>query len=189
MRRFPAMASAIGELVASDHRPFAIFGQSAGGRLAIHVASYLQDIDVRPKRVFLSGASMTVPCSRFLHQLSRDQFIDAVGERFGALPAEITGDPEVWSLFERPLRADLEAYETDDAPPRRLQVPLSLIHGNRDHVVDIGEQRHWQMWSAYPIQYEVVDADHFSYRKQPKIYLEIIAAHLNLSAVPGSPAG
>jgi len=180
MRRLPLMARAIGEVISLDYRPFAIFGHSAGGKLAIHVASYLQDIDMRPTRVFLSGAPMTVPRSRFLHHLSQDKFVHAVGERFGALPAEITDDPEVWDLFERPLRADLEAHETDETPPRRLLVPLSVIFGNRDHVVDIGEQGNWQMWSAYPIHYEVIDADHFSYRKQPKVYLGIIAAHLNL---------
>jgi len=178
LRRFAPMARAIGEIISLDHRPFAIFGHSAGGKLAIHVALRLQDIDRRPVRVFLSGAPVTVPRSKFLHQLSQDQFIQAVGERFGALPSEITNDPEVWSLFERPLRADLEAHETDDAVPCRLPVPLSVISGSRDHVVDIGEQKSWQAWSEYPVDYETVDADHFSYRKQPKAYLEIIARHL-----------
>jgi len=85
MRRLPLMARAIGEVISLDHRPFAIFGHSAGGKLAIHVASYLQDIDMRPTRVFLSGAPMTVPRSRFLHHLSQDKFVHAVGERFGWL--------------------------------------------------------------------------------------------------------
>ena len=184
IRHLPAMARAIGEVIALDDKPFAIFGHSAGGRLAIHVASYLEDIGLHPARVFVSGASMTVQPSGFLHQLSRDQFIQAVGERFGTLPPEITDDPEVWSLFERPLRADLEAYETDNVAPRRLQVPLSVIFGKRDRVIDFGKENNWQAWSAYPIQLVLIDADHFSYRKDPKAYVDIIATHLNLPSSP-----
>ena len=186
IRDLPTMARAIGEVVSLDDKPFAIFGHSAGGRLAIHVASHLEAIGLHPARVFVSGASMTVQISGFLHRLSRDQFIQAVGERFGTLPPEITDDPEVWRLFERPLRADLEAYETDNLAPRRLQVRLSVIFGKRDRVIDFGEENknNWQAWSAHPIQYELIDADHFSYRKEPKAYVDIIAAHLNLPSSP-----
>lgn len=182
LRHFSEMARPIGEVISADSRPFAIFGHSAGGKLAIHVSSYLQDIGRCPLRVFLSGAPTTVPRSCFLHQLGKDQFIRAVCDRFGPLPAEIIDDPDVWSVFERPLRADLEAHETDDTPPRRLRVPLSVISGNRDHVVDSLEQRHWQAWSLFPVRYEAVDADHFSYRRQAKIYLDVIVRHLESSS-------
>lgn len=186
MRHLPTIARAIGGIISLDRRPFAIFGHSAGGRLAVHVASYLEEIGVLPARVFISGASMTVPRSGFVHQLNQDQFIRAVSERFGALPAEITNDPEVWSLFERPLRADLEAYETDNTPPRRLQVPFTVIFGKRDHVVDLAEQSNWKIWSAFPIHFELIDADHFSYRKEPRVYLDIIATDLKLPTLPHS---
>jgi medium-chain acyl-[acyl-carrier-protein] hydrolase len=180
IRHLPAMARAIGEFISLDDKPFAIFGHSAGGRLAIHVASYLEDIGLHPARVFVSGASMAVQPSVFLHQLNRDHFIRAVEERFGTLPPEITDDPEVWSLFERPLRADLEAYETDDVAPRQLQMPLSVIFGKRDRVIDFGKENNWQAWSAHPIQSVLIDADHFSYRREPQAYLDVIATHLDL---------
>src|SRR5690242_3133840 len=92
LRRFLPMAGEIAELVSSDDRPFAIFGHSAGGKLAIHVAACLLDVDRWPVRAFLSGAPTEVPWSNFLHQLGPNQFIRAVGEQFGALPAAITDD-------------------------------------------------------------------------------------------------
>jgi medium-chain acyl-[acyl-carrier-protein] hydrolase len=180
LRSFPPIARAIGEeILSSDNRPFAIFGHSAGGKLAIHVASYLQETtDRRPMRIFLSGAPIAVSSPKFLHQLGPDEFVRAIENRFGALPRQITEDQEVWSLFERPLRADLEAHETDEIAPRRLQVPITVISGSRDQVVSAEEQSGWQEWSAYPLRYEILDGDHFTYRKQPQMYLNSILTHL-----------
>ena len=179
MHNLTPIAHTIGDLIlADDIRPFAIFGHSAGGKLAVHVAAYLNETGRHPERIFLSGAPIDVPSSKNLHLLDQNEFIRAVGERFGALPKQLTDDPEIWSLFERPLRADLEAYETAEMAPRRLPVPLSVITGSRDRVVDAVECRGWQAWSAYPVRYEVLEADHFSYRKQPQLYLAVIAAHL-----------
>jgi medium-chain acyl-[acyl-carrier-protein] hydrolase len=178
-RSFPPIARAIGEeILSSDDRPFAIFGHSAGAKLAIHVALYLQEADRRPIRVFLSGVPIAVPRSKFLHHLGQNEFIRAVRERFGALPTQITDDQEIWSLFGRPLRADLQAHETDELAPQRLLVPISVISGSRDRVVNAEEQKGWQEWSAYPVQYEALDVDHFAYRKQPQIYLNVIVTHL-----------
>jgi surfactin synthase thioesterase subunit len=179
LRSFRPAARAIGEEISCDNRPFAIFGHSAGGKLAIHVASFLQEATSRrPIRVFLSGAPIAVAPSKLLHQLDPDAFVRAVQNRFGALPRQITADREVWSLFERPLRADLEAYETDQTAPSRLAIPFTVISGSRDHVVSAEEQRGWQEWSTYPIRSETLDADHFSYRSQPQTYLTLILTHL-----------
>jgi surfactin synthase thioesterase subunit len=104
-----------------------------------------------------------MPQNKWLHKLDDDQFVRSVANRFGGLPAQISDDPEIWGLFKRPLRAGLEASETDMLTPRPLRVPLTVISGARDTAV-YGNELSWQEWSDQLVCYERVDADHFSYK-------------------------
>jgi medium-chain acyl-[acyl-carrier-protein] hydrolase len=179
LRTLASAAELIAEVIASnDKRPFALFGHSLGGKLALRVALLLEKTDHRPSHLFVSGASAaSIPQDKWLHKLDDDQFIRSVANRFGGLPTQITDDQKIWSLFERPLRADLEASETDTLTPRPLGVPLTVISGTRDTVV-YGNELSWQAWSNQLVHYERIDADHFSYRTEPRLYLEVIAKHL-----------
>jgi medium-chain acyl-[acyl-carrier-protein] hydrolase len=179
LRTLASAAELIAEEIANnDKRPFALFGHSLGGRLAVRVALLLEKTDHRPIHLFVSGASAAaMPPDKWLHKLDDDQFVRSAANRFGGLPAKITDDPEVWGLFERPLRADLEASETETLTPRPLGVPLTVISGARDTVV-YGNELSWQAWSDQLVCYECIDADHFSYRTEPQLYLKVIAKHL-----------
>ncbi|HLH97098.1 MAG TPA: alpha/beta fold hydrolase [Xanthobacteraceae bacterium] len=177
-RSFVPAAEAIAEVISiSDPRPFALFGHSVGGKLAVHVASLLDQTDRRPTELFIS-ATPTVPRERHIHKLSGAEFVRAIADRFGAIPTQITDDREIWDLFERPLRADLEAHETDTLPPRRLDAPLTVIWGRQDRVVDRHELTDWCEWSTRPVNYEVLEVDHFSYRSKPQAYLKVITGRL-----------
>jgi surfactin synthase thioesterase subunit len=151
-------------------------------KLAVHAASLLEDGIRRPAHVFVS-ASPVVPRDRFLHKLDDAAFIRAIASRFGALPAQITDDPEIWDLFARPPRADLEALETDEQPQRRLDIALTVISGSRDTVVTGLELRGWREWSSSPVHFEALDADHFCYRTQPQQYLGVIVKRLFANAI------
>jgi surfactin synthase thioesterase subunit len=179
LRTLDSAAELVAEAIASnDDRPFALFGHSLGGKLAARVAVLLEKIDRCPIHLFISGASpATWPKDKWIHKLDDDQFVRSVAERFGGLPAQITDDPELWGLFERPLRADLEAAATATLIPHPLGVPLTVMSGARDTVV-YGNELNWQAWSARQVCYERVDADHFSYRTEPRLYLIVIAKHL-----------
>jgi medium-chain acyl-[acyl-carrier-protein] hydrolase len=173
-----ASRTIVDAITRDDPRPFALFGHSAGGKLAAHVAARLDGTARAPAHVFVSAARVTVPADEVLHALPDREFARRVNERFGALSEEITGDPELWSLFEPPLRADLEALETDTLAPRRLGVPMTVIAGSRDEVVDRDDLAHWRAWCARQIRYVVVDADHYSYRMNPKPYMDVIVRQL-----------
>ena len=178
LTRLPVIAQMISEAIAStDDRPFALFGHSAGGKLAVHVAAQLEAIGHCPRHAFISGAPAALSNDR-IHNLSHNKFLQAIASRFGSLPARITDDSEVWKIFERPLRADMEALEMDDLSPIPLATPLTIIRGARDNVVADSHSANWNMWNRGKVQYEVVDADHFSYRTTPQPYLKVIAKRL-----------
>jgi len=179
LTRLPALAALVCEAILSaDSRPLALFGHSAGGKLAIHVAALLEDAGHCPLHAFISGTPVNLTNDTAIHKLNRDEFIQAIVKRFGPLPAQITDDSEVWRIFERSLRADMEAIETDRLSPRRLNMPLTIISGLRDKIVDAGNLTSWQAWSRCQVRYDVVDADHFSYRTDPRVYLSTIAKSL-----------
>jgi len=177
-RRFADAAREIGEAIEqADARPLALFGHSAGAKLAAHVALRLQGTRRRPRHLFVSAGPVSVTRKDWLHQLHGEAFIRAVGKEFGALPAEITSDPEMWQLFEAPLRADLEALETDDLTAMRLDMPLTVIKGVRDHVVKPHELTGWDNCADQVVHAEI-EADHFSYRTNPAPYLALIGRQL-----------
>ena len=179
LRSLREIAAAVAPIIASgDDRRFALFGHSAGARLATHVSLRLTHARHRPVHVFISGSRWSMDKDETLHKLDSDKFFDRIDARYGAIPRELTTDPEIRALFEQPLRADFEAIETDDLAPCRLPFPMTVITGSRDHVIDSSKFSEWQAWSERPIGHEVVDADHFSYRTDPQTYLRVIARHL-----------
>jgi medium-chain acyl-[acyl-carrier-protein] hydrolase len=178
LTRLPLMARLVTEAIACGaDRDFALFGHSAGGKLAIHVTANLESMRLLPRHTFISGAPANVAVDPIFN-LAHDEFVEAIARRFGRLPRQITDDPEVWSIFERPLRADLEALATDDLLPRLLDTPLTAIRGLRDWVIKAEEMEGWRRWSSSAVHFEVVDADHFSYRIDPRPYLSVIARML-----------
>ena len=58
--------------------------------------------------------------------------------------------------------------ETLDPTP--LNIPLTVIEAKQDMVVTSDQLEGWQAWSCHHIHREAIDADHFSYRKQPRPY-------------------
>jgi medium-chain acyl-[acyl-carrier-protein] hydrolase len=177
LTRLAAMAELITAALARNaDRHFGLFGHSAGGKLAIHVTANLEGMGLLPRHTFVSGAPANVAVEPIFN-LTDEEFREAIACRFGPLPPHITDDPEVWRIFERPLRADLEALATDDLLPRPLATPITVIRGLRDWVIKAEEMEGWHKWSSSP-NYEVVDADHFSYRTDARPYLSVIAKAL-----------
>lgn len=172
--RLAAAAELVAVAIESNaDRNFALFGHSAGGRLAAHVTARLECMGLLPRHTFISGAPANVAVEPIFN-LAQNEFVKAIALRFGPLPRQITDDPEVWRIFERPLRADLEALAMDDLVPQPLDTPLTVIRGSRDWVIKAEEMEGWRAWNS-SANYQVVDADHFSYRSDPRPYLSVIA--------------
>jgi medium-chain acyl-[acyl-carrier-protein] hydrolase len=178
LHSFAPAAISVGELIAAEPDfPFALFGHSAGARLAVRVASFVLDRRLPLMRLFLSGASCDPPTDA-IYTLNGPEFIRRITARYGELPPQLTADPKIWTIFERVLKADLEAVETDVLGPRPLPTPITIISGRRDRIVDHNSLCRWQSWSEQEVCYEILDADHYSYRQEPGPYLSAIMRHL-----------
>lgn len=181
---FVASALAVADHIAAEpDTPFALFGHSAGAHLAVRVASQVLERRLPLTHLFVSGASCNPPAES-IYRLNGAAFLRRISDRYGALPLELTADMKVWTMFERVLKADLKALETDVPQARPLAVPITVISGNRDKVVDSSNLHLWQSWSREKVRFEVLDADHFSYRRETSSYLSVIMRHLNGGAPP-----
>lgn len=179
LRSLAAAAEGIAPAIAeAGARPFALFGHSAGARLSLHVAAHLERAGRPPVHLFVSGTRAAISRDDPLHGLDSGEFLRRLSQRYGALPVELTRDPAIWSVFERPLRADLEAIETDTLEPVRLNTPLTAVSGSRDAIARDDRPDLWQAWSKFPVDRVTVDADHFSYRADPAPYLDVVTARL-----------
>jgi medium-chain acyl-[acyl-carrier-protein] hydrolase len=180
LHRFAPAAQSVAEMIQLDDRPFAQFGHSAGGKLAVHVASVLEQTDRRPAHLFVSSSPMKPVHKTPIHHLDDADFVRSLADHYGPLPEPIMQDPELWALFARVLRADFEALEMETLAPTPLDIPLTVIEAKQDMVVTSDQLEGWQAWSRHHIHRETIDADHFSYRKQPRPYLGIIERYLRL---------
>jgi medium-chain acyl-[acyl-carrier-protein] hydrolase len=184
---FAKAATSIAEIIAAQpDTPFAFFGHSAGAHLAVRVASVLLEQERPLIHLFVSGASCNPPVDS-IYKLQGAAFLRRVSDRYGALPAELTADAKIWAFFERALKADLKAVETDIPQARPLALPMTVIAGSRDALIDPNDLRHWQAWSKEKVNFEVLNADHYSYRREPSRYLSVIMRHLAGSAAASAP--
>jgi len=145
-------------------RPFAFLGHSLGALLAFEVARALRRAgSAVPRAIWLSGAEgpRTRAIRRELHRLSDAGLIEAL-RAFGGTPAELLADPEMMELLLPGIRADFalaERYVYTPEPP--LDVPIHLLLGDRDGLVDIARAEGWARESTRPVSRRVFPGDHF----------------------------
>ena len=126
-------------------RPYAIFGHSMGALLAYRLAWGLQEAGMRaPICLIVSGrdAPQTVYSHGPLHGLGDEEFLAALGDRYGGMP--LLEDAEMREIFLPILRADLTVVETFVMPDRaELTCPVVALAGVEDGSVSESGLRAW----------------------------------------------
>ena len=99
----------------------------------------------------------------------RVEFVDAIQERYSAIPEAIRANREVLSLFLPMLRADfalLDGYRYRDEPP--LDVPLTALLGAQDRVEVEADLLAWGEHGR-PFEFRSVPGGHFFHREDPDL--------------------
>jgi surfactin synthase thioesterase subunit len=156
------IASAVG-----DHLdlPYAIFGHSMGAWLASELAQSLVGKGLRPpSHLFVSGRNASHMASTVtdLHKLPDDEFLEALGRRYGAMPKEVLEVPELVELYLPILRADMTLIERHDYKLRhKLGCPISVLAGTADGDVSEEKLLAWQEHTTGPFELRMFEGDHF----------------------------
>jgi len=146
-------------------RPFAFLGHSMGSLVAFELSRHLAATGGPiPQHLFLSGrqAPQRPGLDLPVDSMSDEAFLEAVGRRYNALPAELMTNPEILALVLPSLRADFKlmaGYQYRAAAP--LGVGLTLVNGVDDPWVDKDSVEAWNVQSERPLSRHWFPGGHF----------------------------
>lgn len=148
-----------------SERPFAFLGHSMGSLVAFELARRLAATNgPKPRHLFLSGRQAPQRPAHNLpvDSLTDEAFLDAVGRRYNALPAELISNPEILALVLPSLRADFKLMARYDyREGMTLNTGLTLINGVDDPWVSPDSVEAWQIQSKEPIRKHWFPGGHF----------------------------
>ena len=181
----PVLVDALATVL-SEHtdKPFAIFGHSMGAVVAHQVALAMKrQIGAVPFHLFVSGRRPPhVPgVDPPLHRMPDDEFVREINRRYGGIPTEVAGCPDVLALLLPALRADIAALETfrpDDDEP--LQCPISAFGGAQDRLTPRAHLEAWGSRTEGPFRVRVFHGGHFYLDAQRDAVLADVSATLAL---------
>lgn len=158
--------------------PFAMYGHSMGGVVAFEIARRLQAEGLIASLLAV-GASAAPPLRsppRGMSQLPREEFVLAIGQRYGGLPAEVLNHPELLDLLVPVLRADMalmERYQYEPGLP--LECPILCLGGASDESVSQPQLAGWADMTHSRARVEVLAGGHFFIQKSaPAIVRQIL---------------
>jgi len=169
--------------------PFAFYGHSLGGLLALEMTQQLWAEGLPlPGHLFI-GAS--APPITGLHHprishLSDDGFVTAVQERYSGIPESVLREPELMEIFLPALKADFSAYETFDRKTAvQVRCPITALAGSDDAVVAPDVMQEWRQHTEGPFDFRIVPGDHFFLSTSGEIVTSTIREKM-LSPLPES---
>ena len=166
-------------------KPYSLFGHSMGALIAFELGREIRRRGLPlPHTTIVSGRrSPTVPnTERPLHLLPDDAFVDALVERYDAIPKVIRDEPELMALFMPVLKADFEIFESHhhvDEPP--LASALSIYGGRADP--QTRQMDGWANLYAGAARTRLFDGGHFYLADQRRALADALAEDV-LAAVP-----
>lgn len=174
--------------------PFAFYGHSLGGLVSFELTLRLQAEGLpTPERVFVGA---TAPphlglIHEEIHHLGDAEFVTAIQERYGGIPAEVLNEPELLEIFIPPLKADFAAYERYRFEGSgRMTCPVTAFAGLDDSGVAPALVEEWERHTEAGFSFMTVPGDHFFLSTSGETVLATIRESLSvvsLIAAPGSP--
>lgn len=160
------IASMATELVPVLHAgPCAFFGHSMGALLAFEFTRHLRRAGAPlPCHLIISGRhAPQIPGSSVrVSQLSDEAFLDTVGRRYQALPAELLANREIRDLVLPSLRADFRLVENHvHTPGPPLAMAGTVLNGRDDPGITPAMAAAWQTHFVHPIAVRWFDGGHF----------------------------
>lgn len=167
-------------------RPFAFLGHSMGALVAYEMTRRLAaNAGPLPAHVFLSGrqAPQLPALNLPVDSMTDAAFLEAVGRRYNALPAELMANPEILALVLPSLRADFKLMARYQyRPDTPLPVSLTLINGTDDPWVERASVEAWQVQTTRPITQHWLPGGHFYLPESVTTVRHTILAALGLPA-------
>jgi len=152
-------------LRASMDLPYAFYGHSLGGLVALELTQRLTAEGFRAPEHLFVGASPP-PHLGLLHEeighLPDEGFVEAIQQRYGGIPSEVLQEPELMALFLPALKADFAAYERFRfGKTRPVDCPLTVFAGAADAMLAEHVMDEWERHTTGAFEKLNVAGDHF----------------------------
>jgi surfactin synthase thioesterase subunit len=175
----PLVAALREELLPHLDRPYALYGHSMGGHLALALARALRDVR-RPEALFV-GACVAPAAYRLAppEVTGGDDALLAWLRRLGGTPEDVLADPQLLDLVLPPLRADLALL--DDCRRQTgdpLPYPIHGYAGSRDPVAPPSTMDGWAAETTVGYARQVVAGGHLFLAGTGTAVLEMIRRQL-----------
>lgn len=156
---------------------YAIFGHSMGARIALTVTKMLENENIGPCSLFVSGnpgpGAHEIKCR---YKLPRHEFLNELS-LLGGFPIALLDSQEIINFYEPVLRADFELIEgnkIDDVSA--VESPICAFMGNEEESAD--RISNWATFTKKSFRSEVLEGDHFFIFKHPQRIAELIITQL-----------
>ncbi|MBQ1082101.1 thioesterase II family protein [Nocardiopsis sp. B62] len=177
------LVAPIVSLLAGDRRDLVVLGHSMGTLVAYEVARGLSAAGRPPvaligsacRAPFLPNPSPVLP-----ETLSDEELVEAIKAR-GGTDHEILDEPELREIILPSIRADFsidDAYRRDDAV-RSLHLPLTIVGGESDPIVPVGDLVEWRDVTQGETCVETLPGGHFYFDESEENlarFMEIIGS-------------
>ena len=171
--------------------PFAFYGHSLGGIVAFELTLRLQAEGLPvPERVFVGA---TAPphlglIHEEIHHLADAEFVTAIQQRYGGIPAEVLNEPELLEIFIPPLKADFVAYERYRFEGSgRMTCPVTAFAGLDDSGVAPALVEEWERHTEAEFSFMTVPGDHFFLSTSGETVLATIRESLSAVSLIAAP--
>jgi surfactin synthase thioesterase subunit len=158
-----------------------LYGHSIGtvvGLAMLHTLVNQKEITYPFKAIFSGHGAPVVTSKKALAKLPDEALINYF-QNIGSLSKEVAAEKDLMDYILPILRNDLELYEsTDSSYPEKLHLPLVIINGNRDEIL----QEHIQGWKEETLghtSFYELDGHHFFISQYPFRFSRLITAILN----------
>lgn len=171
------LADRLADLV--DTSETVIYGHSMGAWVGYELVRRFRSMGVAMPLHLVVAARRApqVPDGRPpIGRLDDDAFVEAVQERYGAIPDALREDRDLLKLFLPAMRGDfvlLERYVHEPGSP--LDVPITALHGASDRAVDLAEVERWGELTARTFQIRTVGGGHFFLDESPGEVTDLLA--------------
>lgn len=180
--------SLLADLAPRLDRPYAFFGHSMGGLIALELTLRLKRAQYpAPRKLWLSACTPPhlPPSWEAMSHLPEAEFLSRLSQ-LGGTPPALLANHEFMTMLLPALRADFsfcEQYRGRDCPP--LDPPLSVFAGSGDTMAPPEALTHWQAFSRHPLEQTVFEGDHFFLNDRcQEVAQHVLADAARLTAYP-----
>ena len=141
-------------------RDFILYGHSLGALLAFRVCQLLEDRNISPTYLVVTGnPGPGIHPEKQLHELADNDFIAEL-RNLGGIPEAILEDTDTLRFFLPILRSDFELATRENMERKtRINTPIYAMMGDKEEYVN--EITNWKNFTTVEFRFKILEGDHF----------------------------